>query len=85
MFFKKGLSEAQQQCLRWTLRVSYRDQKSTAGLPHVPSVTLCLSGVCTLEITFYGSYAEDIRKTCVCYWEGWVWGAGGGSSLLAFL
>lgn len=64
MFFKKGLSEAQQQCLRWTLRVSYRDQKSTAGLPHVPSVTLCLNGVCTLEITFYASCAEDIRKTC---------------------
>lgn len=63
-FLKKGLSEAQQQCLRWTLRVSYRDQKSTAGLPHVPSVTLCLSGVCTLEITFYASCAEDIRKTC---------------------
>lgn len=36
-------------------------------------------------VTFYASYAEDIRKTCVCYWEGWVWGAGGGSSLLAFL
>lgn len=32
-------------------------KKSTARLPHVPSVTLCLSSVCTLEITFYASCA----------------------------
>lgn len=39
-----------------------------------------------------GRHPEDLllnapngQMSCVCYWEGWVWGAGGGSSLLAFL
>lgn len=26
-----------------------------------------------------------MAESLVCHWEGWVWGAGGGSSLLAFL
>lgn len=66
----------------WTATRPFRDIVSERRM-HFGDHILC---------QLHGRHPEDLllnapngQMSCVCYWESWVWGAGGGSSLLAFL